>query len=138
MDNLKMQIKYDEDDLKEIVEEIEDTDNELIEKIKDEQLSDLIKMKLNSYDNSIILGKLYFKIFNILKEISDFLKPSDNIYNYVTGLELDKDFIENIENYNNNNFGSYFSGERIKMYVNEKRQEINTLITLFFQIFKEE
>jgi hypothetical protein len=142
-------IEFIDEEITKITSSLEDIDSELIEEIRDNQIKDLIKLKINSYDNSINLGKLYFRIFNILKEIKEFLKVNyeddegnkqifDKIYNYIKDLEIDKDFGENIETYNAEIIGSYNAGTRIKHFVSENRKDINILIDLFFRIFKEE
>jgi len=137
MKNIELQLEeISEEEINSIKQNIENSEDEFLEKIND-KIEDLLELKISSYENLILKGKLYFKIFNILKEIKEFLKKS-KVYDYLNKSEIDKDFSSNMEIYNNNDLGKYFAGERIKEYVQKNEKDINNLINFFFKIFQEE
>lgn len=139
-------IEFNEEEIKKISESLEELDNELIEEIKDNQLKELIKLKMDSHKSSIKLGELYFRIFYILKEINDFTKIKyedkeiilEEVHNFVKNVKINEDFEYNLKWYKKNTFGSYLAGQKAELYIDMKREEINTLIELFFKLFKGE
>lgn len=122
-------IKFTQEDL----ELIDLEDNEEI----DDSLDELKEQKILSKDNYTIKGKLYFRIFNLFKSVKESLKTSKRIYEYINNLTLPEEFESDIEYFNSKKYGNYFAEQRIKDYVVENKENINTLIDLFFQITEE-
>lgn len=132
----QIEFKLDEDELEKLKSKLSDIEE--FDNMKDEYLEDLKELKKDSYENYIVLGRLYFKCYSLLKEIKDYCKEAKGIHAFISEVSVTQEFQDHIEYYNSGNFGNYFTGLRIKNYVSENRKVINTLIDLFFKIFGDE
>lgn len=110
-------------------------DEELIES---EEVEDLEKFRKKSTENNVRLGMLYLKCYNILIQNRIRFKSVEKFTKHLDEINVDKQFEKNIQYYNSNGFGKYATEKRIEEYVIKNKKDINSLIDLFFEIFKEE
>ena len=122
-------------------EEIESIKSSLDEKeiLEDNEIENLTKMKSKIGTDSIIFGRLFLICFDYF---------SNNIYLFKDCKDLNKllaqfkdvDKLRNLfENYGDGEeYGSYYSGEKIKDVVVSSRKDMMYLIQVFFQTMGEE
>lgn len=124
-----------EQEINKVIEKLESDDS--ISEELDELLPELAKLKKESDKNLFKLADLYFKIFNFLKERINFFEVSKPIYEHINKLEIDKRLLDDLIKSELNTYGSYFSKKRVEKYMINNRKDINNLIDLFFNMFKE-
>lgn len=133
----KIEFKIEKDKIDKLKESFGDIE-ELSDMDDNYDLDALKELKKMSNENFIAKGRLFFRCYNILIEKVEYLKSYKEAHEFVSSIELTKEFEYNVEYYNTGKFGSVVKGERIKRYVLENTKEINTLIDLFFKLFGEE
>lgn len=122
--------------MKQEIKEIKNLFNsELTEKY---DLKKLKEQKLKIGLDSFALGKLFLTCFDYFEENNlifnnEILKNYLNKFNYIEKL---RDLLDNCGN--GNEWGSYYSKEKIKKITKENRKEMNLLIQVFFYVFGEE
>jgi hypothetical protein len=124
-----------EQEIKKVIEKLESDDT--ISDELEEILPTLIKLKKESDKDPFKLADLYFKIFNFLKERINFFKDSKPIYDEINKLKINKRLLDDLIKAESNTYGSYFAKKRVEKYVIDNRKDINNLIDLFFNMFKE-
>jgi hypothetical protein len=98
-----------------------------------EEMEELLKLRKKSYSDSLSLGILYFKCYNILSEN----KSIEEIKKLISKFELKKEFRELVEFYNTKEL-TYYIGEKIRKYSINNKEQFENLIDLFFILFKED
>jgi len=99
-------------------------DFELLEKLK--------SLRNLSYEDDLILAKLYYKCYKILKNLK---KLEPEIKSKIDDLKINENLERELIEYLNTEYGKYYLGLRIKDLVKGNTKDINNLIDLFFENF---
>lgn len=99
----------------------------------DEEIEELKELKKKSYSDSLFLGLLYFRCYNILQEN----KSISEIKQVISQFEMSEKFHGLIESYETQEYGKYYIKLKIRDYVLERKTEMSKLVDVFFSLFTE-
>lgn len=119
-------------EIKEILTKIDSFDEELIEESEKKPLR---KMRLKAGTDRIIFAQLFVKCYDILDSNSFLFKDNEEtIETYLQSFDKIDEIKELIESYGDGGLGTYFIGEKIRIFVSENKKDMKGLIDLFFKI----